>query len=246
MAGIRTGIAIMGMAGFLVAGCSSSQDDATSGADSPVAQTVRTYFDATANRQFEEAAATSNPGSPARAYAEFFKNQALVGIPDSEVPSTVTTSASEATLTDPDGTTTSYGTFEFGPAGLLNTWTSTPGGPLAPRIDGTDIDVPLGLINVRILGQYQYGTGGLGIVVTVSNPTNEEVSLLTRSYVSPDGVQRSTEIQSGSTSGSVWLEPKATAYALIYAADSTPRGRLALASGTTDGRKIADKTIQLS
>jgi hypothetical protein len=93
------------------------------------------------------------------------------------------------TITEQDGSrsTTTYTDSEFDENGLLVTWTSDPGGPLAPRIAEMDQSASRNSLTVEFSYAYESNGGAVVMPVRVVNDRADrgEVSVFT--YVQPSG-----------------------------------------------------------
>lgn len=156
-------------------------------------ETLTAYFDGLDDLSEEGAqvmAANASPNSPAAQYAGYWG--ALQRTPSNyESETRIEDELVVSTTTLPDGTTdsTTFTDFEFDDEGLLVTWTSDPGGPLAPRITAMTQTTERNGLTVEFTYAYESNSGSLAMPVRVANARADTGLLSVSTYVQPSGEQ---------------------------------------------------------
>ncbi len=237
----------------VAAGCSSGEPATSTGSSSSAAsanapaavdpaETIKGYFEAAGNLDFDAMEANAAPGSPAALYA---KSRRIIDV-DGTTATSVQTTATEAVLDWGNDSQYTFNDFQFDDTGKLVTWTTSPGGPLAPRIQEFNKTVRVGTTKIQFVGQYVANDGALVLPIRVSNPSSQQVRLAPRNYVNPNGRQLSTDITQGDTTGVMEMAPKARDIGYISTSKGgKPNGRLTVYTYDEDGYTIAEKVISL-
>lgn len=156
-------------------------------------ETLTAYFEGLAAVSEDGSAAmarAASPGSPAAAYAAYWRDAATLAAdksPDVRVDQDSVTITSRA----PDGTssTSTYGDFEFDDDGLLVTWAGEPG-PLAERIAFMPETVEVDGVSVEFSVAYRAaGNDFLYLPVKITNDTASAAQIYADTYVQPSGQQ---------------------------------------------------------
>lgn len=184
---------------LLIAGCSSGSSN---GSDHE--QTLGAYFNAFGTQEaskMEPMLTAAAKGSPAYIYAEHQINAALAqeSANETQEPDTITVDGDTVTQTlklPEDATeeqkkeaTNTYTDFQFSADGLLETWTSEPGGALAPRIQAQTGKATSGQVSVDLKTAYETNGGSLMVTFEVNNKSNKKANVSITGYVNPDGRQ---------------------------------------------------------
>lgn len=200
-------IALGAVAALALAGCSSnnasSGTSASPGGDDHEA-TLKTYFDAFATDKsttMEPMLTASAPGSAANLYAQHQINGAIAGesAGGSADPSTVTVSGEEVTMVrqlpndateqQKQDATNVYKDFTYSADGLIESWVSVPGGPLAPRISAQTGTATSAKETVALKTAYETNSGALIITMEVTNKNTKKVPVSITGYITPEGRQ---------------------------------------------------------
>lgn len=206
--------------------------------------TVTDYFEGWSNGDPTAMVKASSPGSPAREYAEYRGLLDRMG-GTSALPE-VTTTAQEAVLTySVDDTTVTNSNFMFDDGGLLLTWTSKPGGPLARRIVTKPKKARLGSVKIQYLQQYRDPDGALWVTLKAVNKANQLARVVPNGYVSPSGRQSTATIGTADSSGVLDVLPKATVLGYVKAERGDPGGRLSIYTFNDSGMTTAEDVVQL-
>lgn len=157
------------------------------------AETLAAYFDGLDDMSEEGAEVmmqNASPGSPAALYAGFWGDGGRT--PASFEASTRIdgdTAVLSSTAQDGTVTTTRYSQFEFDDDGLLVTWTSDPGGPLAPRIMAMNQTAERNGLSVEFSYAYESNSGDLAMPVRVVNYRADTGRVSAYTYIQPSGQQ---------------------------------------------------------
>lgn len=232
----------------LTSACASSSNNASVPSESApnTEATVTAYFEGWADDQPSAMVEASSPDSPAREYSEYRAFLTRMGTgPNAGLPQ-VTTTATEAVLTYPeDDTTVTNSAFAFDDQGLLETWTSKPGGPLARRIVSKPTKARLGALKMNYLQQYQDPDGHLWVTVKATNNANQLARVVPKGYVSPSGRQSATTIGTTDSSGVLDVLPKATVLGYVKVERGDPGGRLSIYTFNDKGLTTAEDVVKL-
>jgi hypothetical protein len=190
-----------------IAGCSSTpsaSSDSSASATADNTPVLKAYFDSFGTDRvstMEPMLANSEPGSPANVYAQHQLNAATASesANNSPAPSSVVVESSKVTMQqelpkDPTDqqtaeATNTYSSFEYSPSGLITTWSTEPGGALAPRISSQASEVTSGKVTVLLNTAYATNSGDLSVTFTVRNKSGEKANVLISGYINPDGRQ---------------------------------------------------------
>ncbi|MEI8082669.1 MAG: hypothetical protein WCI74_12575 [Actinomycetes bacterium] len=197
------------------AGCSSSSSSgssptptAASSTSQDHSQILTTYFNAYGTRNPTTMAAmlsSAAKDSPAYVFGQHQINTSLAYLSDNidPIPLTVTVAGdtvttvdelpADATANERAAATSVYRDFQFSPEGLIQTWTTVPGGPLAPRIAAQSATATKSAVTVSLKTSYQTPAGGLFLTYDVSNGSTTGTSVAVVGYVNPDGRQVSSD-----------------------------------------------------
>lgn len=216
-----TAIAVATASILLVAGCSSSGEASGESPNSQGADNTAVlgkYFNAFATDKSSTMAPmleASEPGSPAYLYAQHQINGATASeaAGNSAKPATVDVTdttvtmkqdvATDATDAQIKEATNVYSSFQYSTAGLIQTWTADPGGPLAGRISAQSAKGKAGGVAVTLRTAYLTNSGDLSVTFDAKNTGSKKASLTPTGYVNPDGRQ----VKVVTTGGSLDLQP---------------------------------------
>ncbi|MEI2718263.1 MAG: hypothetical protein V9E98_14950 [Candidatus Nanopelagicales bacterium] len=217
----------------------SGESAAASGEPAGSEQVLTDYFTAFATQDsgdMKPMLKSSAPGSPAFLYARHQINGALAGESAnvSSDPSEVTVSGDSVTLVDEalldedsseaerQEATTVYKDFTFAPDGRLDTWTSEPGGPLAPRVKAQSGSGSSGKVTVKASTSYVTNDGDLAVTYTVRNKSNDKAQLTPDGYLNPNRRQ----VDVSTYTGMLDLSPGAFADERASIDNGQPGGKL--------------------
>lgn len=235
--------------GALALSACSSADSGTGGSTSEATtptvdtgQAIQTYFEALAANDTKALIAASSPGSPAR---DFSMMNGQVQQIEKPVVGTASTTDTEATLTRSD-TETVYKNIKIDSEGRIADWTSSPGGPLKPRIVAKRKTFRLGPLKATVDYQYVDPDKKLSVTMVLTNPSRQNLKAYTTSYVSPNGQQSAATLAGGGWVGAVDILAKAKITAGAVAEGGKPGGRLAIrVTSDRGGGTVADAVLQL-
>ncbi len=208
-------------------------------------QVLKTYFEAFATAKsstMDPMLSSSVPDSPAYTYAAHQINAAVAQEGDNAAAgdSTVTVEDSVVTMVrkglDADATeeqrkevTTIYRDFEFGPDGLIRTWTADPGGVLTERIAAQSGSATSGKVTITVKTVYLTNDGSLGLTYDVTNKSSKKATVDLAGYINPDGRQ---------------VKVAATPYQMDPAPGSFSTGYASITAGKRGGKLIVQFDYQ--
>jgi hypothetical protein len=200
----------------------SADPRAAPGTELPAATVA--YLKAWAANDVATMIGNSAPGSPARAYAEYWGDVYRAGRLDTGTAE-LKLGPRSATLTYDDGTT--YRMVGFADHDGLVTWSARPGGGLGPRIvAGPAASQRVGGVRVTALRQYVNSESGLRVSLRLRNSASARRDVETPGYVSPDGSRSPAAVGSGGRTGVVPTAPGSRSAALVSVPHARPGGRL--------------------
>lgn len=244
---LRRGTAL-GVVALMLAACAGEPpaalpDQASVSATDDRAATAQAFFSAYGGGDAGPLIEQSSPGSPARAYAEYW-GEVVRAERTSSVPERVDVTGSAATLAYQDGSSYAFDDLEFDWRGRLVSWVNVPGGALARRIVSRPRAFELGPLRIRVLHQFRTPDGDLRVTMVVRNVGRAHTNLARRtprSYASPAGRRSVVTIGSGEHTGVVPLAAGEEAAVLVSAERAEPGGRLGLLA--YDDRDSAQEEI---
>lgn len=80
-----------------------------------------------------------------------------------------------------------YKDFQFSPEGLIQTWTSDPGGPLAPRIAAQTATATKDNVTISLKIAYSTNLGDLYVTYEAANRSGNKATVYVRRYINPNG-----------------------------------------------------------
>lgn len=236
-------ISALGLAGLLtLTACSSGDSSGTTastaageGVDSE--QVLTNYFNAFASNDIDDMTAmvrNAAAGSPAFLYArnQIATQRAAESANQAYPPSTVTVSGDTVTLVEDipaDATeeekqdaTTTYKEFTFAQDGKLESWTSDPGGPLAPRVQAQSGRGSTGRLTIKATTSYVNNAGNLAVTYSVINKSKAKAQVSPDGYVNPNRRQ----VDVATFTGSLDVSPGAFADERASIENGKPGGKL--------------------
>ncbi|MFZ1362009.1 MAG: hypothetical protein WAS05_03605 [Candidatus Nanopelagicales bacterium] len=210
--------ALMTAVALTLTACGGGSDSSQSGSENE--QTLSTYFNAFATNdatQMEPMLKAAEPGSPAEVYAKHQINTQVanesanetdepdVAEIDGDTVSLHPNFSDEATDEEKKDATTIYKDFVFSSNGLIETWTTEPGGLLTPRISAQTGKATQGKVTVQLQTAYVTNSGDLYVTWSAKNSGGKAVDISVAGYVNSDGRQvqvTSTPYQTKPISGS--------------------------------------------
>lgn len=198
--------AILAAASILLTAACSSGDTATTSDEqtaeaADTEQVLNNYFTGFATNDIDDMEAmlkNSAPGSPAFLYGrnQIATQRAAESANQSFPASTATVSGdtvtliedlpAEATEAERQEATTTFQDFAFASDGKLETWTSDPGGPLAPRIKAQSGRGSSGGVTIKATTSYVNNGGNLAVTYSVRNKAKSKAQVTPDGYINPD------------------------------------------------------------